>query len=294
MKSITAFLTFILILLLGECKNDAEKRVIKGCKDVCRKNTSIINLTEAFKICCKEAEECLLPEQFYNFSCRLQMMDSCLKNQGNTSAIKQIRIVCCPQNNFTTQRKKCTKRSKITVKWKGVNFKTKYDLVEEAWKKETWTFFLKMASQKCIEKLTVRSRFVQVTISYPYYTNDNSETVFGYKSPPAYLVEQKKSFTMFTVVSSSFSRMWVTLFLCVIWSLISGVFIWLMVSKHLGFVLIFNVVCRRCDVRLTILRDCLVKVFRYNFKVILSLSDRHKISPEIGYELKFLGKSIPI
>jgi len=240
MKSITA-LAFILVLLLGDCKKDAKKRVIKGCKDVCCKNASIINLTEALTTCCEEVTECLLPNKFYDFSCRLQIMDSCLGNQTNTSAIKQIRTVCCrndftcPENNSATQRNSCTKRlDEIRVKWKEVNFKTKYDLVEEAWKKETWSFFLKMASQKCLKKLT--DERPSVIIRYPYYTNDKGKIVFGYESPPAYLAEQKQSFTMFTVIGSSFNRMWVTLFLCVIWSLISGVFIWLMVSKYLGFV----------------------------------------------------------
>ena len=256
MKSITA-LAFILVFLLGDCKNDAEKRVIKGCKDVCCKNASTINLTEALTTCCKEAEDCLLPNQFYNDSCREQIMDWCLKNQANTSAIKQIRTVCCrndftcPENNSVTQRKSCTKRlDEIRVKWKEVNFKTKCDLVQEAWKKETWSFFLKMASQKCLKKLPERRR--SVIIWYPYYTNDKSETVFGYESPPAYLAEQKQSFTMFTVVRSTFSRMWVTLFLCVVWSLISGVFIWLMVSKYLGFVylnVVFYLVCGMQEMR---------------------------------------------
>ena len=257
MKSITA-LAFILILLLGDCKNEAEEGVIMGCGDFCCKNASIINLTEAFKNCWKEAEECLLPEKFYDVSCTKQIMVWRLKKQANTSAIKQIRTECCrnnfscPENNSATQS--CTKRlDEIKVKWKEVNFKTEYDLVGGAWKKENWSFFLKMASQKCFKKkLTDRKR--SVTILYPYYTNDKGETVFGYESPPAYLVEQKQPFTMFTVVGSSFSRMWVTLFLCVIWSLISGVFIWLMVSKYLGFVYLmwfFYLVwtCRKCYVR---------------------------------------------
>ena len=254
MKSITA-LGFILVLLLGDCKNDAKKRVIKGCGDFCCKNASTINLTEAFTTCCKEAKNCLLPNQFYNFSCRLQIMDSCLGNQTNTSAIKQIQTECCTDfscNNSATQRESCTKRlDQIRVKWKEVNFKTKYDLVQEAWKKETWSFFLKMASQKCLKKLPER-RPRSVIIWYPYYTNDKSETVFGYESPPAYLAQQKQSFTMFTVVGSSFSRMWVTLFLCVAWSLISGVFIWLMVSKYLGFVylnVVFYLVCGMQEMR---------------------------------------------
>ena len=229
-----------------------------GCGDFCCKNASIINLTEAFKNCCKEAEECLLPKTFYDSSCKI--MDWCPKNQANSSAIKEIRTVCCrnnfncPENNSTTQRKSCTKRlDEIRVKWKEVKFKTKYDLVEKAWKKETWSFFLKMASQKCLKKLPNRvNRGLSVIIWYPYYTNDKRETVFGYESPPAYLAEQKQSFTMFTVVGSSFSRMWVTLFVCVIWSLISGVFIWLMVSKYLGFVylnVVFYLVCGMQEMR---------------------------------------------
>ena len=76
-----------------------------------------------------------------------------------------------------------------------------------------------MASQKCFKK-KLTDGTPSVIISYPYYTNDKSEIVFGYDSPPAYLVEQKQSFTMFTMVGSSFSQMWVTLFQCVIWSLI--------------------------------------------------------------------------
>ena len=254
MKSITA-LAFILVLLLGDCKNEAEEGVIMGCGDFCCKNASNITLTEAFNKCCKEAEDCLLAKKFYDFSCGLQIMNSCLGNQTNTSAIKKIQSECCTDvscNNSATQGESCTKRlDEIRVKWKEVNFKTKYDLVEEAWKKETWSFFLKMASQKCLKKLS-DGRPRSVIIWYPYYTNDKSETVFGYESPPAYLAQQKQSFTMFTVVASSFSRMWVTLFLCVTWSLISGVFIWLMVSKYLGFVylnVVFYLVCGMQEMR---------------------------------------------
>ena len=156
-----------------------------------------------------------------------------------------------PRKQFCNTKKtlhKTTRRNKSQME--EVNFKTKYDLAQEAWKRETWSFFLKMASQKCLKKLPDGRR--SVMIWYPYYTNDKSETVFRYESPPAYLAQQKQSFTMFTVVASSFSRMWVTLFLCVTWSLISGVFIWLMVSKYLGFVylnVVFYLVCGMQEMR---------------------------------------------
>ena len=119
-----------------------------------------------------------------------------------------------------------------------MNFKTKYDLVKVAWKKETWSFFLKMVSQNCLNKSTVGGPPDKIKYRYPYYTKDRGrdDTVFSYESPPAYLVEEKESFSMFTVVGSSFSRMWATLLLCVIWSLISGVIIWILVSKYIAFV----------------------------------------------------------
>ena len=144
MKSIAA-LVFILILLLDDCKNEAEEGVIMSCGDFCCKNASIINLTEAFKNCCKEAEECLLPKKFYTLPCRLQIMDSFVGNQANTSAIKRIQTECCtdfscPENNSITPRTNCTKRFKINVKWEKVNFAAKYDLVERKWKKKSGHF----------------------------------------------------------------------------------------------------------------------------------------------------------
>ena len=215
-----------------------------GCRDFCCKNASNINLTKAFNKCCKETEKCLLPKKFYNVSYRLKIIDSCLGNQTNTSAIKQIQTDCCGdvscnENNFATQSKNCTKRFKINVKWEKVNFEAKYDLVERKWKKKEWSFFLKMVSQKCLDNSTVRRRPDEITYTYPYYTaNDRGRTeiMFSYESPPAYLVDEKESFTMFTVVGSSFNRMWATLLLCVIWSLISGVIIWILVSKYIAFV----------------------------------------------------------
>ena len=168
-----------------------------GCRDFCCKNASNITLTEAFNKCCKEAEECLWPNKFYTLPCRLQIMDSFVGNQANISAIKQIRTECCtnfscPENNSITPRTNCTKRFKINVKWEKVNFEAKYDLVERKWKKEKWSFLLKMVSQKCLETSTVKRRPDEITYTYPYYTaNDRERTVLRYESPPAYLVDEK-------------------------------------------------------------------------------------------------------
>ena len=229
MKRTTA-LVFIIILVSGD------GRAI-GCKELCNPTSASINLTEAFQQCCNEAEKCVLPEQFYSFPCRKQIIDSCASN-GSEITATTIKSQCCKNGPEKDSRARTNNSSKchfINVRWGRVKFQTKYDLVEGAWKKETWSFFLKMASQKCLEELPVRRRPVNILYTYPYYTNDKKKTVFSYKSPMAYLVVEKQSFSMFTVVYASFSRMWITLLLCVMWTLISGVIIWLLVSKYLGF-----------------------------------------------------------
>ena len=230
MKRTTA-LVFIIILVSGDGRNDDTERVIIGCKELCNPTNASINLTKAFQQCCDEAQECFLPKQFYKFSCRKQIIDSCASNgsQINETTIKS---ECC-KNDSRAPNNTSSKCRFINVRWGRVKFQTKYDLVEGAWKKETWSFFLKMVSQKCLEN---RRRPVNILYTYPYYTNGKSKTVFSYKSPLAYLVQEKQSFSMFTVVYDSFSRMWITLFLCVTWTLISGVIIWLLVSKYLGLI----------------------------------------------------------
>ena len=231
MKRTTA-LVFIIILISGD------GRAI-GCKELCNPTSASINLTEAFQQCCNEAEKCVLPEQFYSFPCWKERMDSCASNGSHDQiTATTIKSECCKNvtdNDFTARRNTSSKCRFINVRWGRVKFQTKYDPVEGPWKKETWSFFLKMVSQKCLKDLHVRQRPVNILYTYPYYTNDESKTVFSYKSPMAYLVVEKQSFSMFTVVYASFSRMWITLLLCVMWTLISGVIIWLLVSKYLGF-----------------------------------------------------------
>ena len=228
MKRTTA-LVFIIILVSGDCRNDVTKRAI-GCKELYNATSASINLT-AFQQFCNEAEKCGLPTQFYKSSCTKQIIDFCARKRSRINAAT-IKSECCKNvtKKDSTARSKCFK---INVAWGRVKFEKKYDLVEGAWKKETWSFFLKMVSQKCLNEFKACRR--PVNILYPYYTNDKSKTVFSYKSPLAYLVAERQSFSMFTVVYASFSRMWITLLLCVMWTLISGVIIWLLVSKYLGF-----------------------------------------------------------
>ena len=234
MKRTTA-LVFIIILVSGDGRNVTKRSI--GCKELCNATSASINLTETFQQCCNEIQECVMPKQFYTSSCRTLITDSYESNRSQIN-VTTIKSECCKNvtdNDFTSRRNTSSKCRFINVTWGRVKFEKKYDLVERAWKEETWSFFLKMISQKCLENSTVRRPPVNISYTYPYYTNDKSKTVFIYKSPLAYLVEEKQSFSIFTVVYASFSRMWITLFLCVTWTLISGVIIWLLVSKYLGF-----------------------------------------------------------
>ena len=238
MKRITA-LVFIMILVLGDGRNYDTKLAI-GCRELCNATSASINLTETFQQCCDEAQRCVLPTQFYNFFCRKQIIDFCARNRSQINATT-IKSECCKnvtEKDSTARKNNRSKCFKIYVAWGRVKFQTRYDLVEGAWKKETWSFFLKMVSQKCLKEtdpVRRRTRPVNISYTYPFYTKDKGKTVFSYKSPRAYLVVEKQSFSMLTELYASFSRMWIMLLLCVTWTLISGVIIWLLVSKYLGF-----------------------------------------------------------
>ena len=126
MKRTTA-LVFIVILVSGDGKNDVTKRAI-GCKELCNATSASINLTETFQQCCKEAQEFVLPRQFYNFSCRKQIIDFCARNRSQINATT-IKSECCKNvtKKDSTARSKCFK---INVAWGRVKFEKKYDLVE--------------------------------------------------------------------------------------------------------------------------------------------------------------------
>ena len=108
-----------------------------GCKDLYNATSASINLTETFRQCCNEAEECVLPKQFYNVSCREQIIASCAKNGSQinltTFALSQIKSKCCrnvtfSENNFTTPRNnRGSKCFKINVTWGRVKFSAKHD-----------------------------------------------------------------------------------------------------------------------------------------------------------------------
>ena len=103
-------------------------------------------------------------------------------------------------------------------------------------------FFLNsVVSQMCLNQSTYRRPPDMPSYIYPYYTDDRSKTVFCYKSPLAYLID---------LVFTSFSRMWVTLFL-----VSRGCWYHISVS-YLLYTSCCNYVARsKCDVELTTPQD---------------------------------------
>ena len=228
MKSITPRVFIIVIGIVL-----ARKLVTGSCEEACcmqqkSAGRSNPNVTEAFIRCCNESTECVLPIQFYNLSCRNQLMKFCFSTNGSrttTNLTRSLNTECCSKVNCTETKDNRRKCSSITVDWRQVNFLPKLDLLIQNWDREHWIFFLKMASQRCLNE-SARS---SVKYMYPYYTKHEKKIVVGYQAPPAFLIKRKEYYTMFTVVGDSIQQLWPTLILCVTWSLISGVIIWLLV-----------------------------------------------------------------
>jgi len=112
-----------------------------------------------------------------------------------------------------------------------VIFPAHHDLLIQKWEKENWEFFLKMATQFCLNNGSKSLEKSSVKFKYPFYTkpeNYNKQIVYGYCPPPAFLVMNREQHATFTVVSDSFKNLWLTMFLCVTWTLISGVIIWML------------------------------------------------------------------
>ena len=241
-KSITPLAVTISIVIISVgCES-------RTCEDVCcmqkKQAASNKNLRTAFKQCCNESTKCLLPEDFYNASCAKQFIKFC--NPGNrsistnlTSWVQQ----CCGNLNCSgnsretdeTQRRKCFN---VTVNWKKVVFPAHHDLLIQKWEKENWKLFLKMATQFCLNNESKSLETSSVKFKYPFYTkpeNYNKHIVYGYYPPPAFLVMNREQHATFTVVGDSFKNLWLTMSLCVTWTLISGIIIWLLVSLFVSW-----------------------------------------------------------
>ena len=222
-----------------------------------------VNLMRALKGCCHETTACVLPAHFYNLSCVKELMDVCL-NFEERSASKltwRTQHLCC--GNFTSNEtgrefkgsRKCFKN--ISVDWNNETF----DWNNETffldgdqqpllkWKREHWKFVLKMSTQTCLnstKRISLTPSSVVIKFKYPIFTkreNYEKKFVHGFYAPVSYLVMKKGDHDMLTILGESVKHLWVTLCICITWTLISGVIIWLLVSLVIRYVRWTNLVC---------------------------------------------------
>ena len=195
------------------------------CKKFCCENNSSISLQN----CCSEATTHLLPPRFYNSKFMHQLLQLC----GNESKIdemekKQENITC--SINCSEIASNISPSTNISVKWK----KTFIWPEEDRWPKDRGNFILKMISHFCVNK-TKAPLQCPITYRYPVFTGkehfEKERFVCGLNAPAAYLVMKEAKYHILTVaVYRSAKDLWPTTCICVAWTLISGVIIWLLVS----------------------------------------------------------------
>lgn len=218
----------------------------RTCEDFCfalkDAQTSNRNLTRALEGCCSEATSCVLPASFHNVSCAVELLDVC--NSGNTSSVNLTRLTrlgqfCCGNLSSSGKRKEVQKNRScfrnISVDWIEEKFWSERDQeLLMTWNGTRWNFLLKTASQICLNasKSFIKS-VVKIKFRYPIFTKREyyeKKFVHGFYAPAAYLVMIKEHHDMIMVLGESAKHLWPTVIICVTWTLISGVIIWLLVS----------------------------------------------------------------
>ena len=180
--------------------------------------------------CCSEATTHLLPPQFYKAKCVHQLLKRCA-NESKIVAMEEkqkIKINCgisCSKIASNT-----SPSANISVEWK----KTIIWPEEDRWSKDRGNFILKMISHFCVNK-TKAPLQCPITYRYPVFTGKEhfkkERFVCGLNAPAAYLVMKEAKYDILTVaVYRSAKDLWPTTCICVAWTLISGVIIWLLVS----------------------------------------------------------------
>ena len=223
----------------GEGLNNAYQKL---CRDVRKKaQAPNVNLTRVLDDCCDEASECVLPAHFYNVSCVKKLMDVCSSAEnGLASNLTWIQPLCC--GNLDSEEagrrfkgsRKCFKN--ISVDWEDKKFWNVPDQPIFKWNPKLWEFFLKMATQTCLnstERASLTPSSVKIKFKYPIFAkreNYEKRFVHAVDTPASYLVMKKGDHDMLTILGESVKHLWVTLCLCITWTLISGVIIWLLVS----------------------------------------------------------------
>lgn len=199
------------------------------------------NVATAFEGFCREATSCVLPARFYNVSCAKELLDVCNieSEKRSTANLTRVQQMCCGNLGSYRNRKEAEKDRicfrNISVDWNEKHFwpvRSQEPLM--TWKEKRWAFLLKMASQKCLnESESFTPSSAKLKYQYPIFTKQeyyNKKFVQGFHAPSAYLVMMKGHHDMMMVLTESAEHLWVTVIICITWTLISGVIIWLLVS----------------------------------------------------------------
>lgn len=213
------------------------------CKELCHMQKEAqatnFNLTRALEGCCDEATACVLPARFYNDSCVNELLDVCNSESRSAVNLTWTRHFCCGNWNSNetgtefNEPRKCVKN--ISVGWNDERFWPVRDQTSKIkWNEKHWTFLLKIATLVCLKgRTSLTPSSVTITYKYPIFTereNYEKRFVHAFYAPAAYLVMKKGDHDMLTILGESVKHLWVTLCICITWTVISGIIIWLLVS----------------------------------------------------------------
>lgn len=244
MRSV-AFLAAVCSIVVCEIQGNSGKLFdnSSACRKLC--HTQKEAKVKALRGCCDEATACVLPGHFYNVSCVKELLNVCNAENQSAHNLTKTQHLCCGNVFNETGRefkgpRKCFRN--IFVNWtdnmfqwpvRNRNLKPIFK-----WKRKHWEFFLKMATQVCLDSrektssgLTPSS--VAIKFTYPAFAkreNYEKTLVHAVYAPASYLVMRKGDHDMLTILGESAKHLWVTLCICITWAVISGVIIWLLVS----------------------------------------------------------------
>ena len=165
-------------------------------------------------------------------------MDVCNSAEKRSAAnLTWIQDLCC-ENLDSNETGRGFQRShncfkNISVDWNDERFWTVHDQKPIfKWNRRHWKFFLKMSTQTCLNSTETPSS-VTIKFKYPIFAkreNYEKRFVHAFYAPPSYLVVKKGDHDILSILGESVKNLWVTLCICITWTLISGVIIWLLVS----------------------------------------------------------------
>ena len=217
-----------------------------------------VSLRRALKSCCDEATVCVLPAHFYNFTCVKELMDVCLNFEKRSASNLTWRTqhLCCGNFNSNETGREfkgpCFKNISVDSNNETSQF---FPTVRDQeplfkWERKQWKFVLKMWTQTCLNstapRISLTPSSVKVKFKYPIFAKREiyeEKFVHGIYAPTSYLVMKKGDHDMLTILGESVKHLWVTLCICVTWTLISGVIIWLLVSLVICYVCSTSLVC---------------------------------------------------